>query len=147
MDVWPAMAVLLSIAFSVMTTRNKMNANFKERKTLVSAHNATILHKLNVQLPSDCHVTMQILGDIMAILLQILKFYLGLLSDAWFVGLCKDAYFGVRGAEDDDEGVDAVDEPLLAYTQTPCLEASLAASDIDQFAPFLLSQWAPNGHA
>ncbi|KAI6095428.1 hypothetical protein EV401DRAFT_2083708 [Pisolithus croceorrhizus] len=137
-DVWPAIAILSSIAFRNATPRNKMNVNFKERKTSVSAHDATILRKLNVQLPSDSHIAMKTLGDIMAIILQILKFYLGLLADPRFVGQCKDIYLGASGAQDNEGEMEAGNVLPLAYAQAPHFEATLAASDIDRFGEWTI---------
>ncbi|KAI6096327.1 hypothetical protein EDD16DRAFT_1879027 [Pisolithus croceorrhizus] len=137
-DVWPAMAILSSIAFRTATPRNTMKVTFKERKTAVSAHDATILRKLNVQLPSDSHIAMQTLGDVMAIILQILKFYLGLLADTRFVGQCKDVYFGASDKQDNEDEMEAGNMPPPSYAQVPYFEATLAASDIDRFGEWTI---------
>ncbi|KAI6140812.1 hypothetical protein BKA82DRAFT_31698 [Pisolithus tinctorius] len=137
-DVWPAMAILSRIAFGTTTSRNKMKVDFKDRKTTVSAHDAPVLRKLGIDLPSDSHAAMQALGDVMNIISQILKgqFYLVLLCDPRFGNQCKDVYFGASGERDHDE-MEAAVAPPLAYTEVPHLEATLAVADIDQFG-----EWA-----
>ncbi|KAI5988945.1 hypothetical protein F5J12DRAFT_915891 [Pisolithus orientalis] len=70
MDIWPAVAILSSM------TLGATNASLKERKKVVSSHDATILRKLNIQLSSDSFVAAQALEGVMAILLQILTFIL-----------------------------------------------------------------------
>ncbi|KIK18093.1 hypothetical protein PISMIDRAFT_110119 [Pisolithus microcarpus 441] len=134
-DVWPAMAILSSIAFETVTPRNSMNARFKERKTSVSAHDVTALRKLNIQPPTDSSTAMKALGDVVAVVLQMLKFYLTLLSDPRFMDQCKDVFFGAGGERDEEDSGDVLP---LAYTQTPHLEATLAASDIDRFGEWTI---------
>ncbi|KAI6158403.1 hypothetical protein EDD17DRAFT_1763946 [Pisolithus thermaeus] len=137
-DVWPAMAILSSIAFGTATSRSSTNTSFKARKTIISVHDATILRKINIPLPSDSHIAMQTLGDIMTIILQILKFYLGLLSDPRFADRCKDAYFGTSDKLDEDSEAEVADVPLLSYSEAPHLEATLATADIDLFGEWTI---------
>ncbi|KAI6110793.1 hypothetical protein EDD16DRAFT_1710655 [Pisolithus croceorrhizus] len=134
-DVWPAVGVLSSIASG---TKPSGNSNYKEKKTVVSTHDAAILRKLNIQPPADASIAVETLENVMTILLQILEFYLGLLSDPRFVGPCKDVYFGVSGERDDEGKAEAADVLQLAYTQAPHLEATLAASDIDRFGEWTI---------
>ncbi|KAI6141395.1 hypothetical protein BKA82DRAFT_2640811 [Pisolithus tinctorius] len=131
MDVWPAVAILSSMPLGAT------NASLKERKKVVSSHDATLLRKLNVQLSSDSFVAAQALEGVMAILLQILNFYLGLLSDPRFSTSCQDAYFSARGERDQAEE-EVADELHLAYTRPPHLEATLTASDIDRFGEWTI---------
>lgn len=72
-DVWPAMAILSSIAFETAAPRKSMNAGFKVRKTSASAHDVTALRKLNIQPPTDSSTAMKVLGDVVAVILQMLK--------------------------------------------------------------------------
>ncbi|KAI6096326.1 hypothetical protein EDD16DRAFT_1720000 [Pisolithus croceorrhizus] len=137
-DVWPAMAILSSIAFGTATSGNTMNTSFRARKTIISVHDATILRKLNIPLPSDSHVAMQTLGDIMAVILQILKFYLDLLSDPRFADRCKDVYFGTSDKLDEDSEAEAADVPPLSHSEGPHLEATLATADIDLFGEWTI---------
>ncbi|KAI6100008.1 hypothetical protein EV401DRAFT_2215392 [Pisolithus croceorrhizus] len=133
-DVWPAVGVLSSIASG---TKPSGNSNYKEKKAVVSTHDAAILRKLNIQPPADSNIAVETLENVMAILLQILEFYLGLLFDPRFVGPCKDVYFGASGERDDEGKAEATDVPP-AYTQAPHLEATLAASGIDRFGEWTI---------
>ncbi|KIK12753.1 hypothetical protein PISMIDRAFT_424009 [Pisolithus microcarpus 441] len=72
-DVWLAMAILSSIAFETATPRKSMSAGFKERKTSVSAHDVTALRNLNIQPPTDSSTAVKALGDVVAVILQMLK--------------------------------------------------------------------------
>ncbi|KAI5991910.1 hypothetical protein EDD15DRAFT_1065586 [Pisolithus albus] len=72
-DVWPAMAILSSIAFETATPRKSMNAGFKERKTSVAAHDVTALRNLNIQPPTDSSTTVKALGDVVAVILRMLR--------------------------------------------------------------------------
>ncbi|KAI6044090.1 hypothetical protein EDC04DRAFT_459876 [Pisolithus marmoratus] len=137
-DVWPAVAILSSIAFGTTSARNTMNGNFKDRKINVSAHDATILRKLNLPLPSNSNVAMQTLGDVKDFILQILKFYFGLLSDPRFADRSKEMFFSASGERDVENAAEATDVPLPAYTQAPYLEATLDASDIDRFGEWTI---------
>lgn len=76
-DVWPAMAILSSIAFETATPRKSMNSGFKERKTSVSAHDVTALRNWNIQPPTDSSTAVKALGDVVAVILQILKVMVG----------------------------------------------------------------------
>ncbi|KAI6128061.1 hypothetical protein EDD16DRAFT_1824810, partial [Pisolithus croceorrhizus] len=131
-DVWPAMAILSSIAYGTTTARNTMVFDFRERNTTVTAHDATILRKLNIQPPTESNIA-EILEDVMAMISQILNFFLALLSDPRFAGQCKDVYFGASGGQDDEGEMEVADMLPLAHTQAPQLEATLAASNIDRF--------------
>ncbi|KAI5991852.1 hypothetical protein EDD15DRAFT_2368613 [Pisolithus albus] len=132
-DVWPAMAVLSSIAFETAAPRRSRNAGFKERKT---AHDFTALRKLNIQPPTDSSIAMRALGDVVDVVLQMMKFYLALSADPRFMDRCMDVYFGASGERDAYE--DSGDVLPLACTQTHHLEATLAASDIDRFGEWTI---------
>lgn len=137
-DVWPAVGILSPIAAG---TKPFGNTNYKEKKTVVPNHDAAILRKLNIQSSLDSDIAMETLGNVMAILFQTLKFYLGLLSDPRFVGHCEEVYFDRSGEQDDESEADTADVLPLAYTQVRHLEATLAASDINRFGewPILMS--------
>ncbi|KAI6095427.1 hypothetical protein EV401DRAFT_1188199 [Pisolithus croceorrhizus] len=136
-DVWPAMAILSSIAYGTTTARNTMVFDFRERNTTVTAHDATILRKLNIQPPTESNIA-EILEDVMAMISQILNFFLALLSDPRFAGQCKDVYFGASGGQDDEGEMEVADILPLAHTQAPQLEATLAASNIDRFGEWTI---------
>ncbi|KAI5997140.1 hypothetical protein EDD15DRAFT_2364627 [Pisolithus albus] len=137
-DVWPAVGILSSIAAG---TKLSGNTNHKEKKTVVLNHDATILRKLNIQSSLDSDIAMESLGDVMAILLQILEFYLDLLSDPRFVGHCEEVFFDHSGQQDDEGEAEAADGLPPAYTQVPYLGATLATTDINRFGewPILMS--------
>ncbi|KAI6141396.1 hypothetical protein BKA82DRAFT_515807 [Pisolithus tinctorius] len=72
-DIWSAIATLSTMAFGTEDFRSTTRVDFRGKKITVSAHDATILRKLNIQPPSDSNVAMQTLGHVMATVSQILK--------------------------------------------------------------------------
>ncbi|KIM51667.1 hypothetical protein SCLCIDRAFT_33255 [Scleroderma citrinum Foug A] len=139
-DVWPVLTVVSFICLQSGSTNQTPTKIKSGKRVSLSTSDVARLHNFGIKTPSNSQEATHITNNIVDFLMQILSFYLELLSEPRFRSHCETAYFsGTRLQDGDTEPerkafMNAKDPSTpLVYLQDRPLQTAFHIQDVDSF--------------